>query len=226
MKTIGTEENSMSEIKPCEICLKLDEILEDTKNFMKEEGYCYPALHLFSRDRLLNVKSECESVVSTVSNENGDKYEKGWFYHTIVALKMRSIEDDMALQEEANRIVQEYDPDGVALVLSCIFRTPEQLEETPEERRKMYENGTRCIHICAFLRESGLDLLRVIPYEKKGRVKNTGQQVILKGLDAPEYIHDIFFVDMPWLPEKIALSPKINNPYKAVRDEDSNSRRR
>lgn len=206
----------MSEMKPYEICLEIDRVLDDTKNFMTEEGFCYPSLHVYSRDRKLNIESDSPSVVRIVSNEDEEKYNKGKFYHSIVVFQMKSKEDDAALQSEANRIVEQYDPDGVALVLSCIFRTPEQLAQTPAERRDKNENGTRCIQICAFLREGDQDLLRVIPYSNTGKVRNVDGHVILKGQEAPEYVHNTMFVDMPWLPDDIALASKIQNPYKVV----------
>lgn len=204
----------MSGMKPHEITLGLDRALEHAKEFITAEGYYFPSLYVFSRDRKLDIKSDHPSVVSFVSNEDIRRPGGKGFYQTVLAFRMRSKEDDAALQAEADRIAEEYKPDGMALVISCVFRTHQQHRETPEDKRMKVENGTRCIHMCAFVPGEEGDMVRVIPYKNKGKVKNISEVKIRD--EVPEFIYDTFFVDMPWLEDGLDLSPKISNPYKTA----------
>lgn len=209
----------MPGMTPTEICLALDILLETTKEFIIAKGCCFPILYLFSRDRKLGVESENGSVITIVTNENGDgdEFEQGELHQTGLAFRMGSKQHDIAIQREADSLVARYNPDGVALVMSCIFRTHRQYRETPQEKRRNCVNGTRCIHICAFLREWDREILRVIPYEKGKKFRNTREHVLSTETVPSEFLHDVIFLDMPWLPDGLDLKTRIRNPYRAVR---------
>lgn len=223
--------------------LELIDIIDVTKKYIRKEGFCYPALHVFNKAEPLGIEVQSDSIVAQTSNDDSVPLGEDMVYHTVIAFCLRDHADEEAIQTVANEIAGKYSPDAIACVLSCIYRGDEEIEkivkETDPAKREMFRNSTgiSVLHVCAFLPDTENFILKLIPYENYGKIKDNENPVPdlsdeLKMEKLKKFIKDeigskkadnrslrcdgpysVGFTNSHWVNDNIDVEPKIRNPY-------------
>lgn len=176
----------------------LDVILERMKKFHQREGYCFPSLILLNHgDPIYMPGYEKDTIVSIET----DELPRFNIYKTMIALRVSNDKDENEIQTIANEIAKQYNPDAIALIMQCLYKSKTNKNENSISLQTD-PDVIRVVHSCAYNGpEKGI--IKLIPYINKGKIDT-----------AIEKKFDILFSESAWELENDDIKPRISNPYK------------
>lgn len=231
----------MSFFSSGEMSVELLHVIDVTKNYIRKEGFCYPALHIFNKGEPINIDIKADNIVAQQSNDDIESFDEDFVYHTVIAFSISEDKDEDAIQKVADQIARDYKPGGISLVISCIFRSDEDVdrivkEKDPVKRQELRDtSGMHMLHICGFLPYTEDYLMKMVPYENYGKVEGDmkscsveelkikklkeafkNEELSRNGINGSmsgDGPYNVGFCDYPWVNDSTNIEPKLRNPY-------------
>jgi len=185
-----------------EASLVMDMSLKRCESFMKREGFVFPALYLLNKEPI-EIELEHQSVINVDSDT---ECEELGICKSIVAFKMSSKEDELMIQEIANQLVRQHNPDACALTMQCLYKeVPGHIRKTIKSLQ-LDPDVIRILHGCYWLREDPVAMMSMTPYVNRGEIKDAAFS------DSDDKF-DVMFMRMGWMRPLSKIGAKLNDPY-------------
>jgi len=195
-----------------ELTMTLSPMLTQAKFLLKTQGYMFPYLYVLNKGASVLIEIEHPTVVGADCEEADITKGEDHIYRSVLGCKISNEEDDKAIGEIAERIAQQYNPDAIALYISCVY-TEFRKGDIDKELKKLGSlhrdpEAIRVLHACAFSRTDPEPVMTNIPFLHRGQIKTDPG-------DPEKY--DVTFVEFPWSKPLTKIGPKILDPYRSTR---------
>ncbi len=191
-----------------EAAMTMSPIIERGKNFLRDEGFLFPAVYVLTRNEPLIMDVDYSCVVNARSDEEPDLLG---IYKSVVALESTTYEGKSSVQFVAEMVARKHNPDIIGIYMMGLYKKVAR-KDADKITLQMDPEALQVLHLCFYQRGNKDPMMVVIPYLNRGPVPKEDlapSEIDLEG-DGP---YDISFVDMPWTSNVDDFQPLLKYPF-------------
>jgi hypothetical protein len=137
-------------------------------------------------------------------------------YVTILMFKLRSKEDEKLTLKLFKALAQQYKPDAIAYVNSCMYNEYDNPKSISDEAVISNPDSVRVIHCCYYIDGDPQVSMCVLPFLNRGELSTeipSIEDMDRDEEDIPDKQYDIFVSDCGWFTAYSKLDPFVKYPY-------------
>jgi len=188
--------------------------IEKMFKFMRKHGHHYPVLFALNKGEPVDIdKCLNKSVISHDAEEKDPSHPEYRVYRAAMGFQNFGPEDEQNIQMAADKMAKELDPDGIALVIACLYDEFDEDDEIPETLGTDPE-AFRVLHSCYWTREDPEPKVAMVPYVCRENSEATPMDNMESDINC-----GVASMAFPWMTNPKKLGTKLLDPYRELRHE-------
>lgn len=191
-----------------EATMTMAPIIERGKNFLRDEGFLFPAVYALTKNEPLIMDLDYSCIVNAKSDEEPDLLG---IYKSIIALESAKYEGKSSVQFVAEMVARKHNPDIIGAYMMGLYKKVPR-KEFNKVSLQMDPEATTVLHVCLYQRGNKTPMMMVLPYLNRGPVdKSKVDPIKYDKADSGPY--EIGFMSMPWTTDAEEFKPLLDYPY-------------
>lgn len=186
---------------------------------LKCYGHLNPLIISVNKNKDLEIDLKYDSIIDSkvCRIRNGtllseEEPEQDDTYVHVTMIRLRSDKDEEAIPSILKNIADNYNPDAIGYVQSCLYNEYEDPDRISREMMLQDPDNIHVIHMCYYLRGDQKARLSIMTYLNKGPKKQSSD-VFDSDKDPDAEDHVVLINDCGWFRENSKVEPAIKYPY-------------